>query len=143
MDKGVVFVYGTLMEGFWNYEKILKPYVLKIDKAWVRGTLYHLPQGYPALTDGDGKVAGQLMECKQFGKVVALLDELEDYYGPGRDNLYERVTKEVFLSNGEKREAFAYIYSPARTKELERFGILVAGGDWRQYMKQRRKETLG
>lgn len=140
MDTGVVFVYGTLMEGFWNYERYLKPYVMDRRIGYVHGRLYHLPQGYPALIDGHRQVMGELLRCQSFTKALRVIDELEGYYGPGNANHYERVTKKVYLPDEGPVEAFTYIYSPARVDELERYGMLVSQGDWRKYMERRRNE---
>ncbi|WP_366924687.1 gamma-glutamylcyclotransferase [Metallumcola ferriviriculae] len=138
MKKGYVFVYGTLMDGFWNYEKHLKPHVIGKWEAWVSGTLYHLREGYPALLEGDNPVYGNLVQCRQFDKAIAILDRLEGYHGPGHTNLYERITKAVFLHDGEVFEAFTYVYSPARLHEVEKFGILIPSGSWREYIEERK-----
>ena len=59
MDYKYFFVYGSLMEGFWNYEKVLKNKVIEKKAVFVHGTLYHLKhKGYPALLKGQNKIYG-------------------------------------------------------------------------------------
>ena len=53
-----VFVYGTLKPGEANYEFYCGSEVVETKKAWTRGELYTLPQGYPAMTTGNDKVYG-------------------------------------------------------------------------------------
>lgn len=61
MADGYIFVYGTLMSGFGNHQHYLAGRVLSIERVTVEGELYHLRYGYPALTPGAGKAAGELI----------------------------------------------------------------------------------
>jgi gamma-glutamylcyclotransferase (GGCT)/AIG2-like uncharacterized protein YtfP len=92
-----VFVYGTLKPGEANYECYCASEVVDVKKAWVLGELYALPQGYPAMTQGNNSVYGYLLSFKD-SKVLNNLDELEDYH-PQRvasENLYNRTQVEIF-----------------------------------------------
>ncbi|MCL6634359.1 MAG: gamma-glutamylcyclotransferase [Peptococcaceae bacterium] len=132
MAAGYLFAYGTLMSGFGNHERYLGGRVLKIERATVEGELYHLRYGYPALVPGAGRVAGELILVKDLEALLPQLDALEDYFGPGEDNMYERVEVEALTESGEKIRAYTYRY--ARLKELEKKGLRVKGGDWRRFL---------
>ena len=43
-----MFVYGTLKRGFDNHRRFCHG-VLSVEEGWLRGRLYQLPAGYPAL----------------------------------------------------------------------------------------------
>ena len=43
-----MFVYGTLKRGFDNHRRFCEG-VLSVEEGWLRGRLYQLPAGYPAL----------------------------------------------------------------------------------------------
>ncbi len=105
-----VFVYGTLKPGEANYEFYCGSEVVETKKAWTRGELYSLPQGYPAMTTGNDKVYGYLLSFNN-PDVLSSLDELEDYnpQRPDKENLYNRTEVEIFdLENNSLGVAWAY-----------------------------------
>ena len=63
MKKINLFVYGSLREGFFNYDKYLAGKVVeKKDASLENMRLYHMPyKGYPAITPGNDKVLGEIM----------------------------------------------------------------------------------
>ena len=65
-----MFVYGTLMKGFVNYDHHLRGQVISITQGDTAGQLYHLPQGYPALVEGDKAIKGEVMELVDRGRCV-------------------------------------------------------------------------
>lgn len=134
MADGYIFVYGTLMSGFENHQRYLDGHVLEIKKATVEGELFHLRYGYPALAPGKGRVEGELILVKDLESLLPELDELEDSFGPAEDNMYERVEVEAVTESGKKIKACAYRY--ARLKELDKIGIRVEGGNWREFLKK-------
>lgn len=74
-----LFVYGSLMEGFFNYEKIFLGKVLSRTPARVRGLLYHQTRkGYPAMIPGGGWVKGELLELEDFPRLLAASDGIEN-----------------------------------------------------------------
>lgn len=134
MEK--IFVYGSLMSSFWNHDKVLKNRVRHIVKGKMKGSLYHLPEGYPAAVEGDGDIYGEVCTITQ-DKIIKSLDLLEGYLGEGQDNLYERQKRLVVLENGEEDECWAYIYvnqDYAKSK-----GKSVASGDWKEFMKKKNR----
>lgn len=133
MNTKQLFVYGTLMAGFENYSRYLKAWVKKIFPATVKGELFHLPEGYPALVEGNGTVRGELMIIPELKGIIDKLDDLEDYHGEGMDNLYERVIMPVEIqSTGVGTEAYVYIFCDS--KYARRKGIPVPDGDWRKFV---------
>ena len=60
-----MFVYGTLMKGFYHYEKALVGQEVSLVPARTRGLVWHMSnRGYPAIKAGDGWVYGELVELK-------------------------------------------------------------------------------
>lgn len=79
-EEKKVFVYGSLREGFFNYDKYLKNKVSPASLGEVRGKLFHLPhKGYPALLDGEDTVIGEIMALKDFYEDIVSLDQMEGF----------------------------------------------------------------
>ncbi|MFD0697341.1 gamma-glutamylcyclotransferase [Paenibacillus sp. GCM10027628] len=126
-----VFVYGTLLVGESNHQ-VAAPFVLSVQPGLVRGRLYNVGS-YPALVlieDGqkdakDHFVVGEWLEVTDEG--LKAMDILEDYYGPGATNEYERVwVRDV---NGS-REGWVYIWEDTTgLKEIE-------SGSWKLHREQ-------
>lgn len=130
----LLFVYGTLMTGMSNHS-LISPFVQQVRVAYTKGTLYHLPYGYPALVEGSGIVWGELFELRDSPNALKILDRFEDFYGPGNAaNLYERVPQTVWSEDGT--EFTAQVYRWAKPLELKRIGAPVANGDWRKFLKE-------
>lgn len=128
-----VFVYGTLMKGFGNYNYYLKDRIISLKKGETEGLLYHLPAGYPGMIEGKGTVKGQIVELLNNGDIEKL-DGLEGFYGEGKNNLYDRIEKEVFTEDGETLYCQAYIY---RDIEYARnYGIYIQDGNWKSFMER-------
>lgn len=123
------------MTGMSNHY-IVKPYVKSIESAEAEGILYGLPYGYPAMTDGNRRVKGQIFELDpdKLEQAIKLMDKLEGYCGPDNfHNLYQRSVQTVKNAKGEGVSAYLYLwYKP---EELVRLGTLVASGDWRKFKK--------
>lgn len=113
-----LFVYGTLLSG--GSAASLLGYAPRRE-ATVRGTLYQLPAGYPALAlAGDGVVHGELVDVND----PALLRLLDHYEGVD-EGLYRRVEVEAVV--GLRREpAWAWVQDDPRL----RGGRRVIGGRW-------------
>ena len=140
MLRHIVFVYGTLLRGEANHALLRGAERLEAD-ARVRGALYDTGCGYPALVLEEGAaedsgagpagpVAGEVYAVD--GRMLAELDALEDYWGPGDPrNLYERVEAAVSVPGGEMR-ALVYVFPAERAAGLAR----IDGGDWRAYRRR-------
>lgn len=98
-----IFVYGTLKPGQSNYG-CCRDRLLSAEVAMVRGQLFDLPLGYPAMTLGNQWVKGYRLLFPD-EQILLTLDELEDYsfYRPSsRDNEYQRVWVDIFSCQGER-----------------------------------------
>lgn len=125
-QKGhLVFVYGTLRKHQY-YHDLLQGSELVAEQCWTAGRLFDTGYGYPALVHDDrGQVYGEVYRVSD--EVLAKLDELEGYYGPGQANEYERVIQTIHGDKGPW-EAFVYIYL-----KLQKHMPEIAGGDWSVY----------
>lgn len=129
MTPIIVFVYGTLRLGGENHHFLDSAKLLSV-KSWTYGKLYDTGFGYPAMIeDRSKKVIGELYEINE--ELLASLDQLEDYMGPGKDNLYERIIKTIFTEDGEV-EAYVYIF----LKDKVDSKLEISSGDWKSYRLQ-------
>lgn len=136
-----MFVYGTLMKGFYNYDKSLVGQELSMVPARTRGRVWHMTsRGYPAIKDGDGWVYGELVELKDFAAVIDLMDDIEGYRGPGhKENEYERIVREVeVLDTGAVEEAYVYYYVPENLGSPDNPVEELLDGNWRKYMEAKK-----
>jgi gamma-glutamylcyclotransferase (GGCT)/AIG2-like uncharacterized protein YtfP len=133
-----IFVYGSLMEGFFNYKKSFEGKVLSRVSGRVRGRLCHQTnKGYPAMTPGDGWVRGELLELEDFGHLLEIADRIERYeeFPADRDNEYVRQITAVELDGGTTVSAWVYWYGRDDLGTLENPQVPIPGGDWRQFME--------
>lgn len=128
-----LFVYGTLMTGERNHF-LLEPFIESAEPALLNGMdLLPVTAEYPGIVPGPGAVRGELVALKpdRLFDALAVLDELEDYYGPGRpDNLYEREEVQVRLTDATTCQAWTYrwVGSVEGLKPIPQ-------GDWRAYAR--------
>lgn len=138
------FVYGSLMDGLFNYEKYFKGKVLSKTYARTKGELYHLSKcGYPAMIDGDDFVYGELFEIGDYDETLKRVDAMEHFFGEGNpDNEYNRELIEVeLLETGEKEFAFAYIYNAQDVEELRKNNPYIESGRWREFLENDKKDS--
>lgn len=135
MEK--IFVYGSLRQDFWNYDKVLKNRVRHIEKGKIKGELYHLPAGYPAVVEGNDDVYGEVITFTQ-DKLLKSLDFLEGYFGEDKENLYIRRKCEISLEDGSKEWCWVYIY--VDEKEARKEGIYISHGDWKRFIEEKYKK---
>ncbi|MEL6398283.1 MAG: gamma-glutamylcyclotransferase [Cyanobacteria bacterium J06626_4] len=125
-----VFVYGTLKPGEAAYRRYCQPQVVSAQPALVQGDLFHLPQGYPALTVGDRWIKGFRLQL-QDDRAIATIDEFEDY-DPSRlaaENLYVRQQLPIF-SPTRHPLGTAWVYQMERQRIQALGGVVVTSGDW-------------
>ena len=136
MEKPL-FVYGSLMQGFWNEEKYLKGKVVRREQGKTCGQLYHIEnKGFPALIEGMDTVYGEVIWVKNFPEVVRELDKMESFSKSKKDrSQYLRVVQPVLIEDQEI-EAYIYRYNPRA--ELNRDDQLkpIPSGTWRKFMKK-------
>lgn len=130
-DVDKVFVYGSLMEGFWNHTRVLEGKVAFIGRGEVRGSLYHLREGYPALLDGGDKVVGEVSGPVD-EDLLRHLDYLEGYREGRMDNLYNRKAVRVRMCDGSYEECWIYLYGDAEYARGK--GTYLPDGDWKKHM---------
>ncbi|WP_052487737.1 gamma-glutamylcyclotransferase family protein [Gordoniibacillus kamchatkensis] len=118
-----VFVYGTLLPGECNHRIVAPHLAAAPSPGAVRGRLYDAGE-YPGLVPDDSAtpVEGAWLYVRRAG--LAAMDELEDYYGPGGDNDYERIR--IRDADGA-REGWTYVWLDGRGYPL------IAGGSWRKH----------
>lgn len=133
-----IFVYGSLRSDMFNYDKLLKGKVAKVDKGTVKGELFHIEnKGYPAVIPGNSIIKGEIMELKNFEKSLVELDELENYTEDNNINCeYLRKVVDVELENGEVEKAYYYEYNPKADINSKDELISVGHGDWKKYMNR-------
>ena len=124
-----LFTYGTLKLGFQNHHRIFDGYDIKITPAWTYGKLYDL--GYfPALTDGNNKVYGELIEFDN-PAILKRVDYLEGFKGKNHPhNYYERREVVVFVGS-DTVNAWAYFLNMSKIKESD--SELITSGIWSNY----------
>ncbi len=134
-----IIVYGSLMQGFHNYNKYLKPYMINVEQGCFKGQLFHLSQqGYPGALQGNGKVFGEIITLsKSSSQVLTILDELEEYFGAGDIfNEYDRWEVEVLnTESGSAERLPVYFYNLKKAGSPANL-IYIPSGDWRQYLSQ-------
>ena len=124
-DPGArIFVYGTLLSGC-EMAGLLASF--RREPARVRGLLYSLPAGYPALVaDHEASwVEGELVYLDAPRSLV-LVDQ---YEGVGR-GLYERVVLPV-AHDGRSSAAWAYVMNAAAVRRAR--GRRLPGGSWLRF----------
>ena len=125
-----VFVYGTLKPGEINYQRYCKGKVQSEISAIARGILYSLPVGYPAMTEGEGKVRGFILSFNN-SKILDSLDRLEGYQANRESSLNEYYRRMVAIYNLEDEyldKAWAYFMIPAKVKQYQ--GSIIKSGNW-------------
>lgn len=129
MEK--IFVYGSLRQDYWNHDKVFKNRIRSIEKGKIKGKLYHLPAGYPAVLKGQDEVYGEIITITQ-EKILKSVDFLEGYLGEGKENLYTREKCEAVLEDGTKVDCWVYSY--VNEREAKKEGLYIPHGDWKKFM---------
>ena len=94
-----LFVYGSLRQGFFNYEKYLEGKVVKKYEAKLENMkLFHMPyKGYPAITKGEDIVFGEIMIINEndYDETIKAMDEMEGFISENNpENEYHKVILE-------------------------------------------------
>lgn len=135
-----VFVYGSLREGFFNYDKYLKGKVVSIKPAKVQNMIvYHMPyKGYPAIMDGKGTVFGEIMEIDPsiYHETMEAMDKMEGFISENNpENEYDKKILEVqHLDDNSTEKCYIYFYKPENDADFKNKSVLINHGDWVKYM---------
>lgn len=125
-----VFVYGTLRRGGVNHR--LLEAANFCGETSIPGFVMWSFGAYPAVVPAESAGAAPSIKAELYevdAGLLARLDRLEDYYGPGHPrNLYDR--REATDAAG--RRAFLYVLEPHRLeqKPFSKRKQLLPGGDW-------------
>ena len=125
-----IFVYGTLKPGEAYYQRYCQGSAVSATPAQVQGALYHLPQGYPALTFGEHRVRGSLLHLVK-GASLNEIDQFESY-DPALEptqNEYQRLAWPVMDLRGQLLE-YAWMYVMAGSKVSRYGGVWIPTGFW-------------
>ena len=124
-----VFVYGTLKPGESNHH-YCGNLILNQAPALVRGRLYALPAGYPAMTTGEGWVKGVWLTFAD-SQLLSALDQLEEYVPdrPAAQNEYQRVWVELF-SGDQELIGFGWTYQMSAERIRQEGGRFLGSGEW-------------
>lgn len=143
MKQVKLFVYGTLMEDFCNFNKYLLNSTAQIKRAYVYGKLYHLiDKECPALIEGSDKVVGEVITIvdDDDNTVVNSVDELERYFKGNKSSIvYTREETKVYYENGEIEILGAYILKDRKLLSKDN-SIYIPNGDWRYFLEKTLKQ---
>lgn len=130
MTENRVFVYGTLKPGEENYQRYCAGKTLNEQQAIALGTLFDLPLGYPALTEGNSPIEGVVLTFAE-SSILKVLDELEDYqpHRSPQHNEYNREQIEVFTLD-RQRLGQVWAYRMSIEQALKQGGIWLPEGKW-------------
>lgn len=141
MKTKKIFVYGSLMKNFFNYDKFLKGKILTIEGACIYGTLYHLHnKGYPGFIDeGDDAVFGEIVTFNDDGTILEGLDKLEGYAGEFHlENSYNRCKLNVWESHSQEKHLLdVYVYNLEARKNQSDQRLYIRDGSWRKFMENK------
>jgi len=121
--------YGTLMKGELNHRRYCAG-ALTIEPAVATGRLYHLPMGFPAMTEADdGRVFGEAMTFPDLDAALREIDRLEGFRPDDPDgSLYLRVIRPVrLLVSVRTVSAYCYLWNQPLPAGSRR----VPSGRWR------------
>lgn len=138
MSKNInIFTYGSLREGFFNYDKYLDGKVISNKIGKIKNVnLYHMPyKGYPAIIPGTGEVIGEIMTLSDYDNVIKAVDEMEGFISEGNpQNEYDKKLVEVELEDGTKEMCYAYFYNKNCDNLFDQEAIFISDSDWKEYM---------
>ena len=134
------FVYGSLREGFYNYNKFLDGKIFKKKQGKLHNVkLYHMPyKGYPAIVPGEDYVLGEIMVINKedYDSTMKALDKMEGFISEGNsENEYHKMLLEVEnIENNQNELCYVYFYNKDRDKLFDTEAIYIPNGDWKDYM---------
>lgn len=141
MDKNInLFVYGSLREGFFNYEKYLSEKTLNIQPAILKGMeLYHMPyKGYPAIVPSDSskEVIGEIITVKDYENTVKAIDDMEGFISleNPKNEYHKRLLEIENLHTKAKEKCYVYFYNKEIDSLFEKEAVHIPHGDWKKFM---------
>jgi gamma-glutamylcyclotransferase (GGCT)/AIG2-like uncharacterized protein YtfP len=144
MLESKIFVYGTLMNDFKNYNIYLKNKAISVTRAYIYGELYHLQMhDCPAIIEGKDKVYGQVITFvdDDAHSVLKQIDELEKYFFNSNKIIYVRTKVDVYYLNNtiEKLSFYKFINKDLLVSEK---AVYIDSGDWKEYKNDKRAYSI-
>lgn len=115
-DKGLIFAYGTLKvdAGPSSSARYFDKFRLSSIEGTVAGVLYNLGYFPAIILGGPELVYGELHKYSNFAQVIALMDQIEGYFGYNNpNNLYRRIRARVNIKNEVITTATVYEFAHA------------------------------
>ncbi|KFX60236.1 gamma-glutamylcyclotransferase [Clostridium botulinum] len=133
-----IFVYGSLREGFFNYNKYLDGKVIEVKPARLKGMhLYHMPyKGYPAILPGNGEIIGEIVSVKDYDNTIKAIDDMEGFINTDNPkNEYNKILLEVEdLNTKNKENCYVYFYNKHIDSIFDEKAVHIPHGNWKNYM---------
>ncbi len=124
------FMIGSWTEGMFHFQKLL-PFIISVENATIKASVYKLPIGFPVLTNSPTHVIhGQLLELQADEALLVLLDTLHGVKRMAPEKgLHVRSTVNVTKASGEQEPAEVYFFNP---QKLTSKAIFIEQGDWKK-----------
>ncbi len=132
-----MFVYGTLRVGMYNYEKYYKKHQSFRRNAYVKGLLYTIRgKDYPALTEGDRMISGEIHEVPD--EVQDAVDLMEGFFGEGNiENEYDKIVSAIYDADGTLIDHLpVYFYNVRNPGNRELLGDVISCNDYVVYLQK-------
>lgn len=135
-----IFVYGSLREGFFNYDKYLSGKISKKMNAKLNNVeLYHMPyKGYPAIINGQDSILGEIMVINEadYDSTLEAMDAMEGFLSEGNpENEYHKMIFEVEnLESNEIESCYVYFYNKDKDELFDYKAVYLPNGDWKEHM---------
>lgn len=130
-----MFVYGTLRVGMRNYEKYYKEYDSFRSYGYVKGDLHTINgKDYPALTEGDRMILGEIHEVPD--QVQEEVDLMEGFFGEGNpENEYDKLVSVIYDADGKEIDRLpVYFYNLRNPANSSILGDLILCNDYVGYI---------
>ena len=130
-----MFVYGTLRVGMRNYEKYYKEYDSFRSYGYVKGDLHTINgKDYPALTEGDRMILGEIHEVPD--QVQEEVDLMEGFFGEGNpENEYDKLVSVIYDVDGKEIDRLpVYFYNLRNPANSSILGDLILCNDYVGYI---------
>ena len=140
-----IFIYGTLIKNFRNYNKYLKSKVTSITVAYIYGKLYHLKiHNCPAIIDGKDKVYGQVIAFNDDAEYTLLktIDNFEKYFFDRDEIIYERKPVDIYYPDNNKKERLSFYKLVNRDVLKSENAEYISSENWERYLKFQKNKML-
>lgn len=131
-----MLVYGTLRVGMYNYDKYYKEHDSFRRNAYVKGRLYTIRgKDYPALTEGDRMILGEIHEVPD--QVQDEVDLMEGFFGEGNiENEYDKIVSEIYDADGTVIDHLpVYFYNVRNPRNRELLEDVILCNDYVMHLR--------